>query len=47
MAENDLISVSNKEEVRRLNCKLGRYNYIPSNCKNTSIIISQKISIDM
>ena len=28
MAENDLISVSNKEEVRRLNCKLGRYNYL-------------------
>ena len=28
MVENDLISVSNIEEVRRLNCELGRYNYL-------------------
>ena len=27
MVENDLISVSNIEEVRRLNCELGRYWY--------------------
>ena len=46
MVENDLISVSNKEEVRRLNCKLFRQVQLPSNCKNTSIIIFQKIFLD-
>ena len=44
MVENGLISVSNKEEVRRLNCKLGRTGRY--NQQNTSIIIFQKFFLD-